>query len=172
MEASTRVLDLRCIFGVEARITTPAEATAGQFVEMDCVLDPGRGTDPHWHPHQEERYEVIEGTLEVCRDGAWHAVAGGQSFTVPAGVIHAFRNSSSVPVRFLDRHTPALGFQEHLETVDRLVRQGKVRGLKDPRSLIHLCMSAAEHKPDVPVKPPQWVIKAMAFLGRRLGFTI
>jgi mannose-6-phosphate isomerase-like protein (cupin superfamily) len=169
---SGNLLDLRSIFGIQARITTPAEATSGEFVEMDCILDSGGATDPHRHPRQEERYDVIEGTLEVYCDGTWHAVPGGQSFVVPPGAIHAFRNRTSAPVRFLNRHAPALAFQQHLETVDRLVRQGKVRGLKDARSLMHLCMSAVKHQPDVPVKPPQWVIRAMAFLGRRLGYTL
>lgn len=172
MAESTRTLDLRTVFGVQARITAPAEASGGEFVEMECVLDPGRGTDPHSHPRQEERYEVVDGRLEVYRDGTWHTVTAGQSFDVPPGVVHAFRNASSSQVRFVNRHTPALAFQKHLETVDRLVRQGKVRGLKDPRSVMHLCMSAVLHEPDVPVRPPQWVIKTMAFLGRRLGYTL
>ena len=69
-------------------------------------------------------------------------------------------------------HRPALGFQAHLETVDRLVRAGKVRGTADPRSLMHLSMSAMQHEPDVPVRPPHWLVRLMAHLGRRLGYTI
>ncbi len=69
-------------------------------------------------------------------------------------------------------HRPALAFQEHLETLDRLSRAGKIRGTKDPRSLIYMSMSGVEHRPDVPVKPPQWTMKALAFIGRRLGYTL
>ena len=67
---------------------------------------------------------------------------------------------------------PALAFQEHLETLDRLSRAGKIRWTKDPRSLIYKSMSGVEHRPDVPVKPPRWVMKALAFVGRRLGYTL
>lgn len=166
------VYDLRAPFGVQARVTASAESTNGEFVEMDCVVDAGGGTTLHTHPSQEERYEVLEGALDLYSDGEWRAVPAGEVFVVPPGEVHAFRNNTDGPVRFLNRHTPALRFQEHFETVDRLVRAGKIRGLKDPRSLMYLCMSAVENEPDVQVSPPPWVIRGMAFLGRRLGFTL
>lgn len=154
------------------RITTPAAATGGEYVEMDCTLEPGGSTAIHYHPEQEETYKVLEGTLEVFRDGQWHAVQAGESLMVPQGVVHGFRNISDAPVRFLNVHRPALAFQEHLETLDRLARVGKIKGIKDPRSLIYMSMSAVEHRPDVVVKPPQWVINMLAFIGRRLGYTL
>lgn len=171
-EAREKVLDLRSVFGVEARVTTPAEATGGEYVEMDCTLEPGGETAIHYHPEQEETYRVLDGTLEMLRDGRWQTVSVGESFTVPPGAVHGFRNASGAPVRFLNVHRPALAFQEHLETLDRLIQAGKIRGLKDPRSLIYMSMSAVEHRSDVTVKPPYWVIQALAFIGRRLGYTL
>ena len=86
--------------------------------------------------------------------------------------MHAWRNASGRPIRFRNVHRPALGVQAHLETLDRLARAGKVRGTIDPRAIMHMSMSAVRHRPDVTVKPPQWVVNAMAFIGRRLGFTL
>jgi mannose-6-phosphate isomerase-like protein (cupin superfamily) len=171
-ETQEKVLDLRLVFGVEARVTVPAEATGGEYVEMDCTLEPEGSTAIHYHPEQEESYRVLEGTLEVFRDGRWNAVRAGESLAVPPGVVHGFRNAGGEPVRFLNVHRPALAFQEHLETLDRLVRAGKIRSLKDPRSLIHMCMSAVEHRSDVTVKPPYGVVRALAFIGRRLGYRL
>lgn len=167
-----KILNLRSVFGVEARVTTPSVATGGAYVEMDCTVDPGSGSIIHYHPRQEETYRVLEGTLEVFRDGQWRAVQAGESLTVPQGAVHGFRNASKAPVRFLNVHRPALAFQEHLETLDRLIRTGKIRGMKDLRSLIYMSMSAVEHKPDVPVKPPQWVVKILTFVGQRLGYNL
>ncbi len=150
-----KVLDLRSVFGVEARVTMPSAATGGAYVEMECTVQPGSGSMIHYHPHQEETYQVLEGTLEVFREGTWHAIQTGESHTVPKGVVHAFRNASSTPATFLNVHRPALAFQEHLETLDRLTRSGKVRGTNDPRSLIYMSMSAVKHRPDVAVKPPR-----------------
>lgn len=167
-----KVLDLRSIFGVQARVTTPASATDGEYVEMDCVAEPGSGTTVHYHPEQEETFEVITGTLEVLREGQWSAVHVGQTHHVPRGTVHAWRNGGELPVQFKNVHRPALGFQDHMETLDRLAKAGKIRGTKDLRSLLHMCMSAAKYRPDVTVKPPQWVVNTMAFVGRRLGFTL
>ncbi len=171
-EPHAKVLNLRSVFGVEARVTMPAAATAGAYVEMECTVEPGSGSIVHYHPQQEETYRVLEGTLEVLREGTWRAVPTGESLTVPQGAVHAFRNTSSTPVKFLNVHRPALGFQNHLETLDRLIRSGKIRGTNDPRSLIYMSMSAVKHQPDVAVKPPQVVVNFMAWVGRRLGFRL
>ena len=167
-----QVLDLRPVFGVEARVSTSSEATGGEYVEMDCTAAPGSGTIIHYHPDQEETFRVLEGSMEVFQDGQWNVLASGNATAVPGGKVHAWRNESGAPVRFLNVHRPARGFQAHMETVDRLVKAGKVRGTKDPRSLIYLSMSAVAHRPDVAVKPPQWVVNSMAYIGRRLGFTL
>lgn len=167
-----KLLDLSSIFGVEARVTAPSSITSGAYVEMECTATPGSGTIVHYHPHQEENYRVVEGTLEVLQDGKWKALNAGEAYTVAAGVVHAWRNASSQAVRFMNVHKPALGFEDHLETLHRLVKAGKIRGTKDLRSLIYMSMSAARHKPDVAVKPPQWVVNSMAFIGKRLGWSL
>lgn len=167
-----RVLDLRSVFGVTARITTPAAATDGAYVEMDCTVEPGSATIIHYHPEQAETYEIVDGVLEVFRDGAWRPLQVGDTLLVPPGAAHGFRNTSLTPTRFLNRHAPAHGFQAHLETLDRLIQAGKIRGTKDPRSLIYMSMSAVEHRPDVAVKPPQWLVNLLAFVGRRLRYTL
>jgi mannose-6-phosphate isomerase-like protein (cupin superfamily) len=171
-EPQEKVLDLRSVFGLQATVTTPSEATGGSYVEMDVMAQPGSETLIHYHPEQEETYQVLEGTLEVFRDDRWHSVPAGESLMVPQRTVHGFRNTGDVPVRFMNVHRPALAFQKHLETLDRLSRAGKIRGTKDPRSLIYMSMSAVELQPDVPVKPPQWMMKALAFVGRRLGYTL
>ncbi|MBA2520284.1 MAG: cupin domain-containing protein [Chloroflexia bacterium] len=171
-DSPSNVLDLRSIFGLTATVTTPSAATNGAYVEMDVTADPGSATLIHHHPEQEETYQVLAGALEVYRDEQWQAVAAGESLTIPPRAIHGFRNASDAPVRFMNVHRPALAFQEHLETLDRLSRAGKIRGTKDWRSLIYLSMSAIEYRPDVPVKPPRWAVQGLAFFGRRFGYTL
>jgi hypothetical protein len=99
-------------------------------------------------------------------------VPAGESLTVPQGAVHGFRNSGETPVRFINVHCPALAFQDILETLNCLVRTGKFKDTKDPRSLIYMSMSAAEYRPDVTVKPPPCVTRELAFIGRRLGYTL
>jgi quercetin dioxygenase-like cupin family protein len=167
-----KVLNLRSVFGLEATVTTPAAATDGAYFEIDVVLEPAGHTDNHYHPEQEESYEVLDGTLEVFRDGDWHTVPAGESTTVPRGATHAFRNASETPVRFLNTHRPALTFQEFLETVDRLIRAGKIKGPRDLRSTIYLSLAAVEQGTAVQLKPPQMLLRGLAFIGRRLGYRL
>jgi quercetin dioxygenase-like cupin family protein len=172
------VLNLRPVFGLEATVTTPSAATDGGYVELDVMLEPGGETNVHIHPDQEETYEVLDGKLEVLREGHWQALSAGGSLTVPRGATHAFRNASKTPVRFLNVHRPALAFQEYLETVDRLIRAGKVKGLPRPprlknlRSGIYMSVASVELRPSASVNPPQMLIRGLAFIGRRLGYTL
>lgn len=172
MESVERVLDLRAVHGIVARVTTPTEATGGEYVEMDIMADPGAKTLVHIHPEMEEIFSVVSGTLDILYQGSWRPLGPGESFPVPRGEVHAWRNGSDQPTRFTNRHAPALGFQGFLETVDRLVREGKVRGTKDLRSGIHLSMAQSRYRADKAVKPPQWFFNVLAWIGRRLGYTI
>jgi mannose-6-phosphate isomerase-like protein (cupin superfamily) len=171
-ESEKHALNLRSVFGLEATVSTPSSATDGAYVEMDVMLEPRGHTNLHYHPEQEETYQVLEGTLDVFRNGQWHEVPTGESLTVPPKATYAFRNGSETPVRFLNVHRPALTFQEFLETVDRLIRAGRVNGLKNLRSGIYLSLAAADQGTSVEVKPPQMLIRGLAFIGRRLGFTL
>lgn len=171
-ETEVAVLDFRPALGLYCRVTAPAAATGGEYVEMDCTADPGMETLIHTHPGADETYQVVSGTLDVLFQGEWRSLRAGESFAVPRGEVHAFRNTGSEAVRFVNRHSPALGFQDHLETVHRLVRAGKIRGVSDPRSLIYMSMSAAKHRPDVAVKPPQWLVNTLARVGRLLRWRL
>lgn len=130
-ESQKKVLDLRSVFGLEATVTTLSAATDGAYVEMEIVLEPNGHTNAHYHPEQEETFEVLGGALEIFRDGEWHKLSAGQSLTVPRGVTHALRNTTETPARFLNVHRPALTFQGFLQTVDRLIRAGKIKGSGD-----------------------------------------
>lgn len=110
--------------------------------------------------------------MEVFHDATWQTVSTGQSLTIPPKAVHGFRNTSDAPVRFLNVHRPALAFQEHLETLAWLARTGKIKGTRDPRSLIYMSMSATRYQPDVTVKPPQRLVRSLAFIGQRLGFKL
>ncbi|MPZ15809.1 MAG: hypothetical protein GEU73_15535 [Chloroflexi bacterium] len=99
-------------------------------------------------------------------------MVAGESLTVPQGAVHGFRNASGTPVRFLNVHRPALAFQEYLETLDRLIRAGKIKGLKNLRSLIYISVASMEQWPSVSVKPPQLLIRGPAFIGRPLGLYV
>ena len=134
------MLDLRKVFGVEARITTSAQESGGALVEMECTAHPGSGTMVHFHPEQDEEFEVLSGSLELFGDGQWTTVPAGAARTVGRGTIHAWRNTGTVPVRFRNVHRPALGFEASMPPLTHYPLRGNagnergVRNANDPAS--------------------------------------
>lgn len=133
------------------------------------------GPPPHFHPRQEERFEVLAGVLDVFVDGDWRELSAGESITIPAGTRHAVRNSHDEPVRMRNTHTPALGFPAYMATLHALLMTGRVRSLppKDARSVILLAMLGCAHERTlISLRPPQRVVQALAFIGKRLNYQL
>jgi quercetin dioxygenase-like cupin family protein len=62
---------------------------------------PGGAAGKHTHPGEELGY-VVEGTLELLIDGQPpRTVKAGESFFVPAGMVHDGRNVGSGPAKVL-----------------------------------------------------------------------
>jgi quercetin dioxygenase-like cupin family protein len=67
-----------------------------EVVEVRVEVDPGHGVPRHTHPGDEVLY-VVEGTLEYMPDGkAPVMLKAGQSVFIPAGTVHAARNTGKV----------------------------------------------------------------------------
>jgi quercetin dioxygenase-like cupin family protein len=86
------------------------EETAGELSLVELRGLPGSGPGPHLDPWRESFF-VLDGelTFRFERDGAvQERVAGpGDSFSVAAGVGHAFTVTSDLPSRYLIASTPA-----------------------------------------------------------------
>lgn len=48
----------------------------------------GHMPPPHFHPAQEERFEVLEGSLRTIVDGVQRMLHAGESLDVPRGSVH------------------------------------------------------------------------------------
>ena len=72
-----------------------------EVVQARVEFDPGAGIGRHTHPGEEVTY-VMEGTLLLEIDGQpARTLQAGEVFFIPAGVIHAGRNSGSTPGKVL-----------------------------------------------------------------------
>jgi len=170
--ASTQVLDFNPVVGMLVDGAPPEHPETDPW-RVTMIFAPGFAGPPvHVHPHQEESYEVLNGVLDVFVDGRWCALGPGESVTVPAGTPHTIRNLHAQELRAVNVHAPALDFPRYMAQLHALVHAGKVRALppKDPRSAIYLSMLFTEHaRTLVSVKPPQRLMRMLAFVGRRLG---
>ena len=154
--------------------TTAAE-TDGASVIVEAFVEPdGAVAAAHVHPAQEERFEVLAGELEFRLGKNTVVAKPGDRILVPAGTPHKFRNVGEETAHFVCEVSPALGFEQLLETMFSLAADGKVnrKGMPNP---LRLAVIAKHHFGDVRLPfPPAWLQRvglAMgAPLGRLLGF--
>jgi mannose-6-phosphate isomerase-like protein (cupin superfamily) len=171
-----RRLDFHPGMDMRWEITRSAADTAGELFEATNWLGPGMAGPPvHVHPTAEESYEVTEGALDILVDGKWRTLQPGESASVPAGIPHTLRNATTEPVRLLNIHRPALQFESLFREMQDLIRQGKIKRLppKEPRSAIYVAMLFGKYQDEIRVtNPPNGVFKALASVGRALGFRL
>jgi quercetin dioxygenase-like cupin family protein len=108
----------------EARLMLNAERTGGARWMGRFREDPGFTTNLHYHPQTDEQVYILEGTLSVYTDGAWHELKAGTLGLLPKGQPHAQGNRSDKPVHFLGSGTPA-AFGELFPAVDALMKRTK-----------------------------------------------
>lgn len=173
---SENVLEFPPDIGLKFIITKSTVDTAGEYVEIEGSMRAHSDGPPvHIHPHQEETYQVVSGTADVFLNGRWQQVHAGESLTVPRGAPHTIKNEHNEDVRAMNWHRPAMRFEDFSRTFHRLATSGRIKSLppKDPSSLIYAAMLFTEYEDtQIVVKPPAFVLKLLAFVGRRLGYRL
>jgi mannose-6-phosphate isomerase-like protein (cupin superfamily) len=144
--------------------------TGGQAVVIETFVQPnGFVAAAHVHPSQEERFEILRGSVGF-KIGRKKLVAGpGQRLTVPAGTPHKFWNAGDDEAHFVCEVRPALQFESLLETMFALAADGKTnrKGMPSP---LRLAVIANAHFDTVQLPfPPAFVQKAGLALGAPLG---
>jgi quercetin dioxygenase-like cupin family protein len=153
-----------------------AADTAGELVAVEFVVDPGgRVPGGHVHPIQEERFEVVSGTMRF-RKGRDTVLAGpGDTLIVPPGTYHRFGNAGDGPAVIRVEVRPALRMEQLWETAVALAQQGRTfrSGLPRPVDLA-LFMREFEQEVQPPVAPG--LVRAatapLAWLAARRGLSL
>ena len=85
----------------------------------------GTGQFPpkHFHPSQDEHFEVLDGTVRTIVDGEERSYEAGETFDIPAGTVHQL--AADPPARLHWEVRPALRTAEFFET--RLRRRDPAR---------------------------------------------
>jgi quercetin dioxygenase-like cupin family protein len=144
--------------------------TNGEAVVFQTFIKPnGFVAAAHVHPHQEERFEILRGTVGF-RLGRTKTVAGpGERVTVPAGTAHKFWNAGDDEAHFLCEVRPALQFEQLIETMFGLAADGKTNRKGMP-NLLRLAVIARHHFDDVRLPfPPAWMQRMGLVLGAPVG---
>ncbi len=134
-------------------------------------------------PHQEERHEVLSGTVWVRVGGREQTFQEGQKVVGPPGVPHSWRNPSINEELHLVsemRGETLREFEALFETSYGLVRDGKTTKSGVPKNPLQLAVLVSETKnmfyftqPPMPVQKPFLVLFDMlASIGRLLGYKV
>jgi quercetin dioxygenase-like cupin family protein len=107
--------------------------TGGELLEVESSWS-GPGPEPpeHYHPHQEERFEVLEGELRARVAGAERTVRAGETFEVPAGTPHTMWNPGPGRARAVWQTRPALKTEAFFEMLWGLARAANEGKTPDP----------------------------------------
>jgi mannose-6-phosphate isomerase-like protein (cupin superfamily) len=156
------------------RFLRTAADTNGELVEMEATYGPG-SVEPleHFHPRQEEHFEVISGSLRARVGTEDRSLAAGDELDIPRGTVHAMWNQGEDEARVIWQTRPALRTEEFFVAIGRLAQEGKLtaKGAANPllgAALLH--EFRAEFRPTSPPPVVQAVvIPALAMLARLLG---
>jgi quercetin dioxygenase-like cupin family protein len=147
-----------------------AAETNGEYVRFECFVKPsGFVAAAHVHPYQSERFEVLEGSLSFKVDGEELPAKAGDVVLVPAGRKHQFWNAGESEARFKCEVSPALDFEQLIETMFSLAQDGKTnrKGMPNP---LRLAVIAQAHFDTVRLPfPPAWMQRVGLALGAPLG---
>jgi mannose-6-phosphate isomerase-like protein (cupin superfamily) len=141
--------------------------TGGQAVVIETYVQPnGFVAAAHVHPSQEERFEIVRGTVGFKVGRKKLVVGPGGRVTVPAGTPHKFWNAGDSEAQFVCEVRPALQFESLLETMFALAVDGKTNGKGMP-NLLRLAVIANHHFDTVRLPFPPAIVQRIGLaLGR------
>jgi quercetin dioxygenase-like cupin family protein len=152
-----------------------SQETNGEAVVIETFVQPnGFVAAAHVHPGQEERFEILRGSVGFKVGGKKLVAGPGQRLTVPAGTPHKFWNAGDDEAHFVCEVRPALQFEALLETMFALAADGKTnrKGMPNP---LRLAVIANAHFDTVRLPFPPALVQRIGLalgapVGRVLGY--
>jgi len=152
-----------------------AHETNGDLLEMEVVYSPKSSKPPaHYHPYQEEHFEVLNGTIRAEIRGQTRSYEAGDSFNVPIGTHHWMHNTSSEPGKVLWQVRPAMKTETLFETLWGLAIDGKTNNNGVP-NLLQIAVLFREYDREFRLSKPPYPFQKILFsilapLGRLSGY--
>ncbi len=151
--------------------------TGGSLLEVESVYTKPTPPRPptHFHPRQEERFEVLSGKVNVVVDGKEKTLGEGGVLTIPSGVPHEmWATEAGVRVNWQTR--PAMKTEAFFETVWGLARDGKTNDKGVP-NLLRVALIAREYDEEYRLTSPPRAVQKILFgilapVGKLLGYRI
>lgn len=159
---------------------TPAESVSvrestAELLEVEASYGPASKPPPkHFHPAQDERFEVIAGELRVRVDGAERTLGPGDRIEIPRGSVHQMWNPGETETRAIWQTRPGGRTEAWFAAIDSLHREGRVGrdGMPGPLAFAAL-LTEFDDVFRLAVGPDplvRGVLRILAPLGRARGY--
>lgn len=118
------------IFGQPVELKVTSDQTGGAFSVGRQTCQPGAGTPPHMHLHEDEVFSVISGRFEFFNGTAWIEIPEGETVLARRGGVHCFRNCGDTEgvIQFV---CSGAGFDVFLEGLARFSLPDDVQAIVD-----------------------------------------
>jgi quercetin dioxygenase-like cupin family protein len=113
--------------------------TNGECTVVEVELADGGGVGLHYHKTYSEKFDCIEGEVQVRLGNEIHTLSRGQTATAPPYINHLFKNRSGNSCKFRVELRPAsVGFERSLQIGYGLARDGKCKPNGFPKDKLAL----------------------------------
>ena len=85
-----------------------------ELVMTYARLMPEGGPPLHVHRQHADTFAILGGDLHVGLAGEEHVLGEGSAWSAPIGLVHGYQHRGTDEVRFLNLHSPGMGFAEYL----------------------------------------------------------
>jgi mannose-6-phosphate isomerase-like protein (cupin superfamily) len=100
------------------------QSESPELLEVIASYGPeGHPPPPHFHPAQDEHFEVLEGRLTTRVDGVERELGPDEQIAIPRSVPHQMWNASPEPARVRWQTRPGGRTIEWFRGIDRLHRE-------------------------------------------------
>lgn len=164
-----RTMQITPTESVTVRKSTP------ELLEVLAVYGPASKPPPkHFHPAQDERFEVLEGRLRVRVDGEERELGAGDTIEIPRGAVHQMWNPGEGEARVIWQTLPGGRTEQWFAAIDALQRQGRVgsNGMPGPLAFAALLTEFDDvfRLAGGPEPVVRGALRLLAPLGRARGY--
>jgi hypothetical protein len=147
-------------------------STGGELLRFNFWMRGDASPPPrHIHPRQEERIEVVSGSVLSISSGVRRVLGPGGTISTPPGEPHTVGPAGEDAVEMIVEFRPSLGFERFAERTFALDRAGHLnaKGRGNPLRLATARPHEAEFfMPRVPIGLQRAILRALDRLGRWL----
>jgi quercetin dioxygenase-like cupin family protein len=155
--------------------TVTIRESSAELLEVEGSWGPeGKPPPAHFHPAQDERFEVLEGRLTARVAGEERELRAGEVLEIPRGVPHQIWNRGDGTARAVWQTRPAGRTEQWFRSIDRTLREERV-GRNGMPGLLAFGVFLTEYRdvfrlaagPDMLTRP---VLAGLGLIGRARGY--